>query len=201
MSELEIERLGRVPYPEALALQLDLVQRRAADEIGDRLLLLEHDEVFTCGRGTDAASLPAAGTTPIVEISRGGNVTWHGPGQVVGYWIRKLEEGQRDLHAHLRLIESKLGEALARFGLVTRRDPEATGVWVGEAKVASIGVAVRRWVTFHGFALNRQVDPTVWSRFKPCGLAGSVMTDLAQLLGRAPELDEVLDAIELAFRG
>ena len=198
-NELEIERIGRIGYEDALALQLDLLARRRRDEIPDRLLLLEHDAVFTCGRGTDPEALPKDDPTPVVQTNRGGNVTWHGPGQLVGYWIRKLEGDARDLHAHLRLIEETLGTALASFGIETRRDPEATGVWVGPMKVASIGVAVKNWISYHGFALNVAVDASVWTRFSPCGLSGSVMTDLRNLLSQPISLDEVADAVATAF--
>ena len=175
---MHIRSLGRIGYREALRLQEDLVAQRSRDEIPDTLLLCEHDAVYTLGRSTSPESLPQDDPTERVEISRGGDITWHGPGQLVGYWIRKLVGADRDLHAHLRLLEEGLIQALAHFGIEGRREPGKTGVWVDDKKVASIGVAVRSWVTFHGFALNVAVDPEVWFRFRPCGLEASVMSDL-----------------------
>lgn len=196
---MDVRRLGVIDYAEALALQEDLVARRARDEIPDTLLLLEHPAVFTLGRGTDDASLPSNDDTPVVRINRGGDVTWHGPGQTVGYWIRKLEGEQRDLHAHLRTIEDALIAALAKLGIDAGRNEGLTGVWTNGRKIASIGVAVKSWVSYHGFALNVAVDPAVYDVFRPCGLDGAVMTDVATELGRAPSDEEMLDALAAAF--
>lgn len=196
---LDVRRLGRIDYEQALALQEDLVARRARDEVPDTLLLLEHPSVFTLGRGVDASSLPQNDATPQVRINRGGDITWHGPGQIVGYWIRKLEVGRRDLHAHLRLIEENLIDALAALGVAAGRNEGFTGVWTGGKKIASIGVAVRSWVTYHGFALNVAVDETIYDVFRPCGLDGQVMTDLRAVLGDEPDDFAVHAALADAF--
>ncbi|MEE9391507.1 MAG: lipoyl(octanoyl) transferase LipB [Planctomycetota bacterium] len=176
---LRVEVLGVVDYADALARQEDLVARRARDEVGDTLLLLEHPALFTLGRGSDRASLPQNSDLPLIETRRGGNITYHGPGQIVGYWIRKLVGEDRDLHRHLRLIEELLIRSLADFEVAASHREGLTGVWTEGGKIASIGVAVRSWVTYHGFALNIDVDPAIYRHFRPCGLEGSVMTNLA----------------------
>ena len=187
MSRLEARRLGRIDHADATALQEKLVEDRHHDLIPDQLLLCEHEGVFTVGRATKADSLPRDPGAKIIETSRGGDVTWHGPGQIVGYWIRKLEGEERDLHAHLRTIESHLIDTLGEFGVTADRRDGLTGVWTGNGKIASIGVATRRWVTWHGFALNLDVPAETYDRFRPCGLDGAVMCDLASHLDSTPD--------------
>ena len=197
--------LGRMEYRAAWRLQLDTVGRRARDEIPDTLLLVEHDSVFTVGRRCVAAHAPPRSLgVPIVEVERGGDYTWHGPGQLVGYWIRKLEGTDRDLHRHLRLIEERLVESLADFGIEAGRREGLTGVWVddGARKIASIGVAVRRWVTYHGFALNVRVPSEAWTAFAPCGLESSVMTDMTRMKptgSGTPAIDEIARHIAVCW--
>jgi lipoyl(octanoyl) transferase len=178
--------LGRVSYAAALAAQLDLVERIAAGE-DDRLLLVEHEPVITCGRGTAADERASLAALPVdvVESSRGGEATWHGPGQLVGYPLLRLDGEERDLHRHLRVIEDALLAVVRDYGLEGTRKPPHTGVWIGSRKVASIGVAVKRWVSYHGFALNLDPDLAAFQGFKPCGLDGAVMTSLAVELGVA----------------
>jgi lipoyl(octanoyl) transferase len=199
MTGLDVRILPRMDYAEALALQESLVEERRRGAAGDTLLLLEHDPVFTLGRGTKDASRPRGGTIPVLEVGRGGDVTYHGPGQLVGYWIRKLEGTDRDLHRHLRSIEDVLIDALARLHLQGCRESGKTGVWVGDKKVASIGVAVRHWITYHGFALNLDVDARIYERFRPCGLEPRVMSDLRTLAERAVGLAEAAAAVAAAF--
>jgi len=187
---LEVIDLGRRAYEEVLVLQRDCVERRVRDEIPDRLLLVEHDPVITVGRG--AAVEEVAGVPfPVVEIERGGEATWHGPGQLVGYPILRLDEGERDLHLHLRRLEEVLILALGDLGLDVERAPPHTGVWTGGRKLASIGVAVRRWVTYHGFALNVDCDLDAFSSFRPCGLDAAVMTSVSSASGRPETIDRV----------
>lgn len=195
---LEVFDLGRVPYDVALELQRARVLERARGAIPDQLLLLEHDSVVTIGRGADRS---AAGSSifPVVEVERGGEATWHGPGQLVGYPILALEVGRRDLHRYLRDLEETLIRALADLGVDARRDPPHTGVWIGAKKVASIGVAVRRWVTFHGFALNVDPDLAAFRGFAPCGLDASVMTSLAAERGGVVDRVSVAAAIVQRF--
>ena len=194
--------LGRVPYRAALDLQHRWVSARAAGLAPDALLLLEHDPVVTLGRGFTGAP-PAIPGVEAVEVERGGKATYHGPGQLVGYPILELAEGERDLHAHLRRIEDVLIAALARYGLAGEREPGATGVWIGAGgarrKVASIGVAVKRWITFHGFALNVSTDLRGFLGFDPCGFQSDVMTSLELSLGTAPPLEEVGNVVSGEF--
>lgn len=186
--------LGRVPYEAAWELQKQLVERRAAGEIPDVLLLLEHDPVVTIGRSArgERAVLPGV---PVFEVERGGDLTYHGPGQLVGYPIVALVEERRDLHRFLRDLEEALLRTLRRFEIAGERRPGWTGVWCGERKVASIGVAVRRWVTYHGFALNVSTDLSAFQALRPCGLPGEVMTSMERILGRPLSLAAVADAV------
>jgi lipoyl(octanoyl) transferase len=192
--------LGRREYRLAHALQRRLADEVAAGEAPDTLLLLEHDPVITCGRGTDATNLPdPGGSIPVVGIERGGDVTWHGPGQLVGYPILGLRDHERDLHLHLRRIEDLLIRTCIDLGCTASRNPGFTGVWTPAdqpaRKLASIGVAVRRWVTYHGFALNVNVDRKVFDSIKPCGLDSEVMTSLDQECPQAPELPSVVETL------
>ena len=186
---LAVARLGLVPYAEALARQRALAEDRIAGRLGsDALLLLEHPPVVTLGRGTRATSLPI---TPelltrrgidVYEIERGGDVTYHGPGQLVGYPIFDLGAHRKDLHWFLRQIEEALIVALARFGIRGERRASYTGVWTGGRKIASIGIHVRQWVTWHGFALNVSTDLQPFDLIVPCGIPDVVMTSVAREL-------------------
>ncbi len=182
--------LGRRRYGETLLLQRSLVQRRLADRTGDDLLLLvEHEPVITLGRGTRAASLPSPAAAlerrglDVFQVERGGDVTWHGPGQLVGYPILDLERHRQDLHWYLRRLEAGLVDALAALGVAAAPEPGLTGVWTGRRKIASIGIHVRQWVTFHGFALNVATDPRAFESIVPCGIHGVEMTSVARELG------------------
>jgi len=181
MNLLEVRRLGRTRYADAHVLQQELVAQRAADELPDLLLLTEHEPVITVGRGTPAEEQePLAATgIPVVEVERGGEATYHGPGQLVAYPILKLPEERRDLHRYLRDLEEVVLAVLAELAIEGTRRPGLTGVWIGDRKVCSIGVAVRRWVTWHGLALNLHTDLAPFRRFRPCGLAPDVMTRVA----------------------
>ena len=178
---LEVRRLGRTRYEEAHALQQELVAKRLAGELGDLLVLTEHEPVLTVGRGTPAEEQRLLATTgiPVVEVERGGEATYHGPGQLVAYPIVLLPEDRRDLHRYLRDLEEVVIGVLAELCIEGTRRPGLTGVWIGERKVCSIGVAVRRWVTWHGLALNLHTDLAPFRRFHPCGLAADVMTRVA----------------------
>lgn len=183
--------LGRADYEETWALQKRLVAERQADERPDTLLLVEHPDVITLGRRAEARSHVLRADMPVVEIERGGDVTYHGPGQLVGYPILRLAGDERDLHAYLRHLEDGLMRVAGELGLDARRNPGWTGVWVGEKKLVSIGIAVRKWVTMHGFALNVCTDLARFRSIMPCGLEANVMTSLAELLQRSIALDEV----------
>lgn len=176
---MRVRWLGRVSYAAALALQERIVGEKTAGA-GDELLLLEHESVFTIGRTGDQSSLcdPAALPAPLVVISRGGQATWHGPGQLVGYPLLDLRQRGSDLHRYLREIETFLVNVCAHFSVAAHRREGLTGVWVGERKLASIGVGVRRWITMHGFALNVCGAMEGFDHITPCGIAGVTMTSL-----------------------
>jgi len=174
--------LGLVDYAEALAWQELLVNQRRTGEGDDLLLLLEHPPVFTLGRGADDHNILTPRQTPVYRVNRGGEVTFHGPGQLVGYPIVDLTAHGRDVHAYLRNLEAVLIAVLAEYGLPARRKAGFTGVWLGEEKIASIGVGVRRWITYHGFALNVDPDLSYFDDIVPCGLTGVHMTSMAALL-------------------
>lgn len=186
--ELDVLRLGRVPYRSAHALQQRLVERRVEDGICDTLILCEHDEVVTYGRGSAAPQL-ASQALEVIEVERGGEATFHGPGQLVAYPILKLPEGRRDLHRLLRDLEQVVIDCLAEVELTGVRREGMTGVWLEGRKVCSIGVAVRRWVTWHGLALNLRADLAAFAEFRPCGLDPSVMANVCDFRsGEAPTL-------------
>ncbi|MCD6361103.1 MAG: lipoyl(octanoyl) transferase LipB [Armatimonadetes bacterium] len=196
---------GLVPYPEAERRQRELLKRRRAGEIPDTLLLLEHPEVVTVGRGaTDAAdwvnlaALRARGVE-VLHVARGGLATYHAPGQLVGYPILNLRELRTDLHWYLRSLERVLIEALGELGCPARRREGFTGVWVGRHKVASIGVAVRGWVTWHGFALNVNCHTPLREALTPCGLSSDVMASLDELMDTPPEMGAVSEAVAECF--
>ena len=183
--------LGRRPYAEALELQRELRRRRADSELDhDVLLLTEHPPVVTLGRGTRPTSLPYPTAllerrgAEVFEVERGGDVTFHGPGQLVGYPIVDLSDHRRDLHWYLRRLEDTLISAIERLGVPAGRTPGLTGVWTAGRKIASIGIHVKQWVTLHGFALNVTTDLSWFDLIVPCGIEQVVMTSLAEELLR-----------------
>jgi lipoate-protein ligase B len=195
--------LGPVRYRDGLRLMDALVAARSAGETGDWLLYPDHEPVLTVGRNpsqgnvrVNAAALARAGIE-VVEVPRGGDVTWHGPGQLVGYPIVALDRVGRDLHRWLRTLEAAIIGALARFGLEGRRIPGRTGVWLSETeKIASLGVAVRRWVGYHGLALNVENALDDFELIHPCGFRDIRMTSMARALGAsAPPLADVRSAV------
>lgn len=203
---LEVVRLGRVPYDEGLALQEALVPRRRAGEIPDRLLLLEHPHVITLGTGADPDHLLADTEErerlgiELRDAGRGGDVTYHGPGQLVGYPILDLKPDRRDLHRYLRDLEEVLIRTLAGFDVEAGREEELTGVWVDGAKVAAIGVRVSSgWITSHGFALNVGTDLSYFGSIVPCGIGDRPVTSLNRILEREVSLDEVIPPLTDAF--
>lgn len=189
---LHVLDLGRRPYDEVYALQKRLVEERAEDRLGDTLLLVEHEPVITLGRKGDPALDVLLPGIPVVAIERGGEATYHAPGQLVGYPILKLEEGpERDLHRLMRRLEEVQIRTLARWGIVAGRKEGYTGVWVGDKKVSSIGIAVRRWVSYHGLGLNVSTELGGFAAIRPCGLTAEVMTSMEALVGHPVAMDEV----------
>ena len=192
--------LGRLAYQPALDLQEKNLAARAAGEIPDQLILLEHDPVYTIGRQRDRSSLGLALLPhPVVEINRGGQATFHGPGQLVGYFIFDLQKLTPDLHLFLRWIEEGLIALLAEYGLNARRREGLTGVWIEDRKIASIGVGVRKWITMHGFGLNVGSDLSGYEAITPCGLTGVTMTSLSREIGREIPVQEVANKAEYIF--
>ncbi|MFT5050150.1 MAG: lipoyl(octanoyl) transferase [Chlamydiales bacterium] len=175
---LEVLRLGQKNYDEVWTLQKELLAKRVDDQIHDTLILVEHEPIVTVGRGAQPEQDGSLGIS-VRETERGGEATYHGPGQVVAYPIIKLPDGRRDIHRYLRDLEEVVIRVLAEVEVAGSRRDGFTGVWIGEQKVCSIGVAVRRWVTWHGFALNVHTDLTQFQRFRPCGLDPDVMTRVA----------------------
>jgi lipoate-protein ligase B len=178
--------LGTAAYRDVWARQLALVEARQASAAPDTLIVVEHPHVFTLGRRREAnQNVLAPGDVEVIEIERGGDVTYHGPGQLVAYPIVLLEDDERDLHAFLRDLEQAVIRTCARAGVTADREPGKTGVWTttpaGRKKLCSMGIACRKWVTFHGLALNVTTDLSYFARINPCGFEASVMTSLAAL--------------------
>ena len=197
--------LGRANYTPVHRLQQALVAARRAGDVDDVLLLVEHEPVITLGRSDDGQSLMlsrealAQRGVEVVECERGGKATYHGPGQLVGYPVIDLRRGDIDLHRYLRLLEEVLISALGKLGIQAQRRAGMTGVWAGEGKIASIGVAVRGWVTFHGFALNITCDLRPFQWFVPCGLTGIEMTSVQQIRPEAADMAVATRAVRAAF--
>ena len=205
--EIQIRRLGRVAYGDALDLQKRLVEQRKAGEIPDQLLLLEHPPVITLGVKTrdDRSHVVATPETldhegvEVFVSGRGGDVTYHGPGQLVGYPILDLRPDRCDVHRYVRDLEEVLIRAVAGFGIVSHRVPGLTGTWVGHEKLAAIGVRIARWVTSHGFALNVSTNLEHFGLIVPCGIADKGVTSLDKLSGRPLAMNDVENAVVEAF--
>ena len=206
MRQLLVANLGLQPYADALAFQREVARARIAGEIEDDVLLLvEHPPVVTLGRSAKSAHLLASPAylrqqgVEVFEVERGGDVTFHGPGQLVGYPIVDLKQHRRDLHWYLRQVEQLLIDAMATYGLRCDRNPPYTGVWIDDRKIASIGVHARDWVTWHGFALNVATDLRFFDLIVPCGIQSVRMTSLhAELPDEHPPLAEVGDRVVAA---
>ena len=204
MSELVVVRAGLVPYEQAWAQQREVHERRVAGTGPDTLLLLEHPPVYTAGKRTLRHERPFDGT-PVVDVDRGGKITWHGPGQLVGYPIVALPDPV-DVVAHVRRMETALIEVCAGFGLATEQVEGRSGVWVRaddrgpDRKVAAIGVRVARGVTMHGFALNCDPDMAAFGNMVPCGIVDAGATSLSAELGRDVTVAEAIDPVEKAMR-
>jgi lipoyl(octanoyl) transferase len=180
---IAVEWCGRLSFAEGLRRQESLVAAHRAGTGGDHLLLLEHESVYTIGRTADRSSLgdePGDLGAPIVETGRGGKATWHGPGQLVGYPVLDLTGYGTDLHRYLRALEAGLIVGCQALGVQADRREELTGVWVGDRKLASIGVGARHWISLHGFAINVDCDLAPFAAITPCGIAGVEMTTLAR---------------------
>jgi lipoyl(octanoyl) transferase len=193
---------GLISYAAGLQRQEDAVSALLSGTAGERLILLEHEPVYTIGRLRDQSSLrdPALLPHPVVETNRGGQATYHGPGQLVGYPILDLRQRGQDLHAHLRMLEDVLIETCGHFGIEAGRRDGLTGVWVEDRKLASIGVGVKKWISMHGFAINITSESlSGFFAITPCGIDGVTMTCVSQEAGREISVAEFADAFEKAF--
>ena len=208
-SPIDICWLGRVEFAQALALQEEIVARKRNDpSLQDQLLLLEHEPVYTIGRTPDQSSLSATGRIrrgepgaahlphPLFAINRGGQATYHGPGQLMGYPIIDLRRCGHDLHKYLRWLEQLLIEVLAKYGIAATRHESLTGVWVEDRKIASIGVGVRHWIAMHGFALNVCGDLSPFNHIVPCGINNVAMTSMEKETGTAFSVSEIGMAVK-----
>jgi lipoate-protein ligase B len=200
---LEIERIG---YKEAFELQKKIVDARSKDEIKDTFILLEHFPVFTANRKETFLNILASKELlekegiEVCKTNRGGDVTYHGPGQVVGYNIMDLKGRGRDLHAYIRSMEQLIIDTLADYGIKSGRDKEHPGVWVGSKKIAAIGIAVKRgWISMHGFALNINPNMDHYKMIVPCGIADKEVTSMSAVLGRPVELQDVKEKLTLHY--
>ena len=199
---MNIRWLGRISYGDALAMQEKIVAQKAEDlDAPDELLLLEHDSIFTIGRTSDHSSLrdPAALPAPLMAINRGGQATWHGPGQLVGYPLLDLRKRGSDLHRYLRDLEDFLISLCAEFGVAASRRDGLTGVWAGGKKIASLGVGVRRWISMHGFALNVCGPLEGFAHITPCGIAGVEMTSLEREGATGVTVEAVAEKVAANF--
>src|SRR5437016_5351634 len=198
-SELRISWLGQIKFPDALALQEDIVARKREDhDAADEVLLLEHEPIYTIGRTPDKSSLLGAAHLPhpLFAINRGGQATYHGPGQLMGYPIVDLRRSGQDLHRYLRWLEQTLIDFLAGYQISATQREGLTGVWVGNRKIASIGVGVRHWITMHGFALNVCGDLAPFAHIVPCGISDVTMTSMERETGTSFSVVDVAATFE-----
>ena len=199
MADLRVRWLGRMEFADALLLQEELLSKKREDRsLEDELLLLEHEPVYTIGRTPDKSSLLGSAHLPhpLFPINRGGQATYHGPGQLMGYPIIDLRRCGQDLHRYLRWLEQLLIELLAEYGIAASRRESLTGVWVDHRKIASIGVGVRHWITMHGFALNVCGDFSPFQHIVPCGINNVAMTSIEKETGKAFSVVSVARTLE-----
>jgi lipoyl(octanoyl) transferase len=207
MRELAIRRLGMVPYGEGLVLQQALVEDRRANRIPDTLLLLQHPHVLTLGVKRDAArahvvaspAMLASSGVDVFEAGRGGDVTYHGPGQLVAYPILDLRPDRQDVHRYVRDLEEVMIRLCGEYGLAAGRIPALTGTWVGDRKIGAIGIRISRWITSHGVAFNVSTDLSRFDLIVPCGIRDKGVTSLERELGRAVGMDEVEERFSARF--
>lgn len=203
MTDLRISWLGRVNFADALALQEDFVARkREGPDSPDEILLLEHEPVYTIGRTPDKSSLLGAAHLPhpLFAINRGGQATYHGPGQLMCYPVIDLRRCGQDLHRYLRWLEQTLIDFLARYEISATQREGLTGVWIGNRKIASIGVGVRHWITMHGFALNVCGDLSPFAQIVPCGISNVAITSIEKEIGKPLVVIDVAQDFEKLVR-
>ncbi len=198
--------LGMIDYNQAWDLQKEIFDLRHRNEINDTLFLLEHPHTYTLGKVAEKENLISTNEQlkelgiSVYEIDRGGDITYHGPGQIVGYPIIKLSDWKEDTHEYLRGLEEVIIKTCAEYGLSTNRNPKYTGVWLGERKIAAIGIKVSRWITMHGFAFNVNTDLAYFGGIIPCGIRDKDVTSLQRELGKEIEIDEVKEKLVKNFQ-
>ncbi|MFC1728993.1 lipoyl(octanoyl) transferase LipB [candidate division KSB1 bacterium] len=205
MAGIDIEYLGKRDYRSTWDYQRDLFERKLRGELRDKLLLVEHNPVFTVGKSGDMSNIVVDDCIleqtgfQIISIDRGGDITYHGPGQLVGYPVIDLNNYYRDVHRYLRDLEEVVIRALADFGIAADREEGMTGVWVNGEKIAAIGVKVSRWITMHGFALNVNTNLDHFNYIVPCGISGRHMTSMKKILDRTVSLRDTAQRISFHF--
>ncbi|MCF7807015.1 MAG: lipoyl(octanoyl) transferase LipB [Candidatus Marinimicrobia bacterium] len=199
MKNLTVIRMGLVPYEEAWNFQRDMHAKRLAGEINDTLILLEHPPVYTLGKNAGDENLIDPGDAEVIQSDRGGDITWHGPGQLVGYPIFNLEDHQKSVSWYMRSLEDTIIKTLQKFAIDSERIRGLTGVWVGDKKVCAMGVRLSRWVTMHGFALNVRPKMSYFNGMIPCGIQGKGVTSLKELLNKDIEISAVTPFLIDAF--
>lgn len=187
---MQVIDLGHKDYWPTYGFQRGLVDAKIAGHADDYLVMVEHPHTYTTGRGGERANIPR-GNVPVFRVDRGGDITYHGPGQLVVYPIVDLARRGRDIDAYLRVLEAAVSKALAAFGLTSHIRPGYTGVWTTGGKIASIGIGVRKWITFHGFAVNVDPDLAFFKRIAPCGLSDIAMTSIKKESGKPVPMEEV----------
>ena len=197
---LQILHKGVMPYREAWAFQQKLHDQRLGGDIPDTLILLEHPPVYTFGKNADHSHLLDPRDAEVIQSDRGGDITWHGPGQLVGYPIMNLEDHQKSVSWYMRSLETVIIKTLQNFDIPADRIPGLTGVWVGDQKICALGVRLSRWVTLHGFALNVRPDMSYFSGMIPCGIQGKGVVSMAELLQGKIRIDAVIPKIIQAFQ-
>ncbi|OGL43201.1 MAG: lipoyl(octanoyl) transferase [Candidatus Schekmanbacteria bacterium RBG_13_48_7] len=187
--------LGRIPFSHAWKLQKELVEKRSCDQIADILLFAEHNDVYTCGKKLLSSGTPLKNLSgiPFHFVERGGSETYHGPGQIIGYPILKLRNEEKNIHRYLRNLEEVLIRTVQDLGLPARRNDGQTGVWVGDKKIASIGIAIKKWVSYHGFALNHSTNLLKFQLIRPCGLNPESISSLRKLLGKPVDREVIIN--------
>jgi lipoyl(octanoyl) transferase len=200
MAQLFYQDLGRLDFLAALSRQEQLIELKQRQGVADILLFVEHPHVYTIGRGGDLNNVLAAQDVPLHRASRGGDVTYHGPGQLVVYPIIGLRSKLRkDVHRYVKNLEMTAIETLRNFGLEAKRRPPYTGIWIDNRKIAAMGIAVRRGITFHGLALNVNTDLSYFDRIIPCGLSWADVTSMAKELGKDPNVHNVRESFLCHF--
>lgn len=198
--------LGMIDYKHAWDIQRDVFSKRLHSEINDTLFLLEHPHTYTLGKVAEKENLISSDDqlkelgVSVYEIDRGGDITYHGPGQIVGYPIINLKNWKEDTHEYLRGLEEIIMNVCSDYGLQTKRHPKYTGVWIEDRKIAAIGIKVSRWITMHGFAFNINTDLSYFGGIIPCGIKDKDVTSLQRELGKEVEIDEVKEKLVLRFK-